>query len=481
MRRTSVVAPLLLIGIGALFLFRNLYPELPLMDYLARYWPVLLIIWGGLRLAEILIWASMSKPLPRRGVSGGEWILIIILCFFGGTLYVARGGWNSWWPGRLHLSGLEMFGESFEYSIAGEKAASKAPKIIVESFRGNARIVGGDVASVKVTGHKTVRSMDQNSANRADSQTPLEIVGEGDQITIRTNQDRASGEDRATADLEITVPKGASIEAHGRRGDFDITDINGNVEIVSDNAGVRLQNIGGEARVDLRASDIVRATNVKGAIDLKGRGHDVELQSIEGPVTITGSYTGVLQFRELAKPLHFHGQYTELSAEKVGQIRMPIGQFTAIDLIGPVRLTTRNRDVSITDISNSLEISVDRGDIELRPGKLPLGRMDIHTRSGQVELALPPAAKFDITATATHGDISNEFGGGLHQENDRRGATLRGTVGTGGPTLNIQSERGQITVRKASAEDVSGASRTPDAPPAPGAPKPPKTLKPIDQ
>ena len=52
MRRTSVVAPLLLIVIGGLFLARNLYPDLPLLDYLARYWPFLLIIWGGLRLAE---------------------------------------------------------------------------------------------------------------------------------------------------------------------------------------------------------------------------------------------------------------------------------------------------------------------------------------------------------------------------------------------------------------------------------------------
>ena len=46
------------------------------------------------------------------------------------------------------------------------------------------------------------------------------------------------------------APKGATIEAHGRYGDFDVTDVAGNVEITSDNAGVRLQNVGGSARVD---------------------------------------------------------------------------------------------------------------------------------------------------------------------------------------------------------------------------------------
>ena len=33
MRRTSFVAPLLLIAIGGLFLVRNIYPEMPLLDW----------------------------------------------------------------------------------------------------------------------------------------------------------------------------------------------------------------------------------------------------------------------------------------------------------------------------------------------------------------------------------------------------------------------------------------------------------------
>jgi DUF4097 and DUF4098 domain-containing protein YvlB len=187
----------------------------------------------------------------------------------------------------------------------------------------------------------------------------------------------------------------------------------------------------------------------------------------------------VLQFRALAKPLRFHGQYTELNVEKLpGQIRMPLGQFTGMDLVGPVRLTTRSRDVVLTDVTNSVEISVDRGDIELRPGKVPLARIDAHTRNGQIELSIPPSAKFDITATATRGDISNDYGGGLRQENDRRTGTLRGSIGTGGPTINIQTEHGSITVRRASTEDTTGSAATPTIP-EPS--KPAKALKPIDQ
>ena len=66
MKRTSVVAPLLLIGVGILFLARNMYPDLALIDYFARYWPVLLILWGVLRLAQ---WGEQQKAGEEAGSS----------------------------------------------------------------------------------------------------------------------------------------------------------------------------------------------------------------------------------------------------------------------------------------------------------------------------------------------------------------------------------------------------------------------------
>jgi len=453
MRRTSVVAPLLLIAIGALFLARNLYPDIPLLDYLAKYWPFLLIVWGVLRLAEVLFWSATDKPLPRAGVSGGEWVLVIFLCMFGASLHAVRG-FNTWWPRNVTIGGLDMFGESYEFPIDGQKQVSKTPRVVLESFRGNARITGADTDTVKVTGHRSIRSLDQKGADSANQEMPFEITGDANTVTIQNNQDRLSGNRvRVEADMEITVPKGASIEAHGRYGDFDITDVAGNVEIVSDNAGVRLQNIGGDARVDLRRSDVVRAVGVKGLFDLKGRGADVDLQNMEGQVTITGVYCGVIQFHNLSKPLRFMGEQTQLNIEKLpGQVRMALGDFSASNLVGPIHLSTRSRDVEMSDFTNALEISVERGDIELRPGSVPLARMDVTTRSGDLTLSLPANAKFDLTASTARGDVTNDYGSPIHGENEGRGSTLRGVV-PGGPVINVRTDHGQVVVRKASADD----------------------------
>jgi DUF4097 and DUF4098 domain-containing protein YvlB len=476
MRRSSLVAPLLLICIGALFLARNLYPELPLMDYLGRYWPFLLIVWGALRLAEVLFWAATEKPLPARGLSPGEWIVVVLVCLFGFSLHTVQSVSN-WWPQHgITMGGIDMFGESFEYPLSAEKSSTKTPRVVIESFRGNARIIGVDEGeAVKVTGRKVVRSMDQNGADRANQDAPLELAGDANQIIVRTNQDRASGSQRVSAEMEITVPRGSTIEAHGRAGDFDLNGINGNVEITSDNAGVRLENVGGEVRVDLRRSDIVRAVNVKGGLELKGRGSDVDLENVGGQVIIEGTYTGTLQFKNLSKPLRFTGPQTELAIEKLpGEARLALGQFTASNLAGPVRISTRSRDVELNDFTNSLEISQERGDIELRPGKAPLGKMDVHTRSGNIELSLPATAKFDLTASTSRGEVVNDFGPPLKLESEsRRGATLRGSTGSG-PTVSLQTDRGQITVRKASADESN-----PPATPVP--PQPPKQLKKIEQ
>lgn len=470
MKRTSLVAPLILILIGGLFLLNNLRPELPLLELAGRYWPFLLIGWGVLRLAEILAWAAQSRPMPARGISGGEWALVVLICLIGSGLFFARRVSADWPQGRITMRGIEVFGEAYDFPLEAHKPVGKSPRLVVENLRGNARIVGGDGEEVKVTGRKTIRALQQSDADKVHEMTPLEIVVQGDQVIVRTNQERASGERRVSIDLEIAVPRAASVACRGRYGDFDVSEIAGNVEVDSDNAGVRVQNIGGGLRVELRRSDIVRAIGVKGSVDLKGRGQDVELENIGGAVTVNASYSGELQFRNLAKSLRFESSQTDLSIERLpGQLRIGRGDIHGSQLVGPVRLTARSKDVQFSDFTQTLEISLERGDIDLRPGRLPLAKTDVKTRSGDIELALPDAARFDLRASTNRGEVRNDFGAPLKEESEGRGASLRGLVGQG-PTLTATTDRGVVTVRKSTAADMV-------PPEAPEPPKPPKPLQ----
>jgi len=461
MRRTSFVAPILLIVIGGLFLARNVYPEMPLLDWVAKYWPLILIGWGLLRIVEIVSWAASSKPLPRRGISGGEWVLIVFLCMFGASLHAVRG-FSNWWPDHMvQLNGLEFLGaERYEYPVSADKACSRTPHIVLEDFRGDAKINGVDMTvgtaagaggasdQVKIIGHKTIRSMDQTQADKTNEGAPLEISGDANNVVIRIREDQAQRFERVTATLEISVPKGSSVEFHGRTGDLDVNDITGSVNVTSDNAGVRLKNIGGGARVDLSRSDVVHMSGVKGDVEIKGHGADIELDDIAGPVNIDGTYNGTIELRKLAKPLRLNSPRTNLSVEAVpGEVSMSLGDFNGSKFTGPTHLTRRSSDVEISDFSGPLDISLDRGDLNLSPS-LPLGSIQAHLRSGDIRLSLPAASQFSLNASTNNGEISNPFGGGFKIETSRRSGTLRGAVGSG-PAIDLETQHGNITVQKA--------------------------------
>ena len=468
MRRGSVIGPLILIGIGALFMLRNFWPEIPLGDILSRFWPLLLILWGGLRLLEILFWAATSKPLPRNGISGGEWVLVFFICIVGATAYTARH-YANWFPNTRALRGMVVdMGENYDFTAESvEKPCAKNCRVIIESFRGNAKVVGTDTSLVKASGRKSIRSFSQTDADQANRQSPLELIVQGDQIIVRTNQDRVNDNLRVSSDLEIAVPAGASIEGNGRYGDFDIQNVNGAVEINSDNAGVHLENIGGNVRVDTRKSDIIRAAGVKGSIELKGRGQDVELQDISGQVNVNGTYLGQIQLRNLAQSLRYEGPQLTLNLEKLpGQIHMGLGDLNGANIIGPIRLSARSRDVQLTDFTQSLDLNLDRGDVELRPGKT-VPRMEVHiARNGDIDLALPAAAKFDLKATTERGEAHNDYGPPLAIDDSHRGAVIEGAA-AGGPQIRLETSRGTLTVRKASADELSAPPPPPKAPKAP--------------
>jgi hypothetical protein len=155
--------------------------------------------------------------------------------------------------------------------------------------------------------------------------------------------------------------------------------------------------------------------------------------------------------RNLAKPSRFNGAHIDLQFEKLpGQLHMGLGDFRADNIGGPIHLNSKARDVVITDFTQSLALTLDRGDIELKPGNTgPLPKMDVRTRSGDIDLALPDNAKFELKMVADHGEAHNEYGTPLVVEEQERGASIAGSVGTG-PELHLQSERGTITVRKGS-------------------------------
>jgi DUF4097 and DUF4098 domain-containing protein YvlB len=470
-----------------LFLANNLRPDLPFLEILANAWPYILICWGLLRLIEVLVWYMQSKPLPRAGVSGGEWTVIILLTLIGSGVYYANQH-RGYWSRHIRIGGIEMFGETYDYGIAEQKVpAGKATRLVIENLRGNVRVTGGDAQEVKISGRKTLRSLTRAEADQGHTQTPVEVAAQGDRIVVRTNQERLPSDRRAATDLEITIPKSMSVLATGRYGDYDITGVLGGIELNSDNAGIRLHDIAGNVRIEHRRSDIIRIDGAKGDIELRGRGTDLELEDIEGQVTVAAEYYGDVQLRNLARPLRYEagekgGRFDLEFARLPGEVRMDLRSINAMNVVGPIRLNARSRDVYLNGITDTLTLQLERGDVEIRPGSQNFGKIDVRTRSGNIQFAAPDAARFSIKAIAHRGGIDNDFGGPLKLEEEgsgnARSAMLQGATGQG-PSVSLETDRGSIIVRKAVAGEAprlpARESQMSEPPKPPRPPRGPET------
>ncbi len=461
MRHRSVTGPLLLLLIGAFFLWRNLHPEAPLFDLAAQYWPFVLIAWGMLRVIEVL----MTRQ--RDGwFSGGDVVLVVLICLVGYGL----------WEGRRHGLHYDMgtlvIGENYDYPVSAQAGTAGMTRVVFDNPHGNLKITGGDTEQITVSGRKQVRAWSRENADRANQATPVVIATEDGRLVVRTNQDHAPEEERVSDDLEVTVPRAMAVEAHGRSGDIDISGIAGGVDLESNHADVHLAQIGGNARLQINGSNLIRAVDVRGAVDLDGRGSDVDLENVGGQVTIRGAYMGELEFKNLARPLEFEGALnTELRAQAVpGRLSLDRGEVSGSGVTGPVRLVTKSRDVKLQGFTQSLELETERGDVELQPS-LPMPTIEARSGYGRIDLVLPGKAAFDLEATAERGQAVNDFGPPIEKEVEGRTATLKGKVGSG-PAIRIVANRGSVAVRR----EGTAPSEIPDAEDAPA--KPPKPPKP---
>ena len=466
MRRRSLTGPILLLLIGGVFLWKNLHPEVPIFESLARYWPFLLIGWGLIRMIEVLL----SRDDRYRGsFSGGEVVLVILICIAGAGMWQA-----SQYGIHFNTGGLQWFGETYDFPVSATASSKGMVRLVFDNPRGNIKVTGADnIDQVTVSGHKTVRAFNRNDADRTNGNTPLELIPQGDRLLVRTNQDRAPDNQRVSDDLEITVPRSMAVEARGNVGDYEIGEITGTVELAGSRGDVRLNNIGGDTRIEIGRSDLIRAREVKGKLDIQGRGADLELENISGQVTITGAFNGTLDFKNLSKPLQFEGaRNTELSVQAVpGHINMDLGQFTGTNITGPVHFSSGSRDIKLKQFTQSLELETQRGDIELQPS-LPMPSIEARSNVGRIELILPEKATFQLEATAERGEAVNDYGSPIEKQMDGRTAILKGNLGSG-PTVHLTAGHGSVEVRK-EGTSASDAKDMPDAPQPPKAPKAPR-------
>lgn len=441
----SLFGPLVLVTIGVLFLLRNIgvIPYSTMGVWFARYWPLLLIIWGFTKLVEYFWARRVGQPAPGIGAGG---VVLLIFLILGGLGASASRNVNWGDMGFDDDFGGGIFGTKYEFTENISQPVQPGAAVKVLGLRGNIAVTPSADNQAHAFIHKYTRTGSQDEANRLNESTHPKFELQGDTLVL----EMVSGNfDRGRFDLDLQVPRSSPVFVVTQRGDVRVSQRDKDVDLETGRGDIFVEETKGNASLRLRRGDLT-VRNVAGNVSVDGTVGDSNVSDVGGTLTFSGSYTGDIQLSHIAKELRFNSVRTSLQLARLdGDLSMDRGDFRGNAITGPLRLDTQTKDIDLKDVSGDVHIDDTRGSIEVHT-TAPLGRVEISNRAGEINVGLPDKATFEVDAESDNGDIMTDFP--LNVNNGGKNATANGKVGNGGPSVRLKTNRGTIQIRKNSSE-----------------------------
>lgn len=399
MYRRSLTGAVLLIVIGAALLASNLgaLPGPPAL--FADYWPWLLVVWGGFRLAELFA-SSLLGVREAKPAGGGAIVLALALSLAGFGARQIRAHAPDLLEGLAIDAGFA--GERYGFDLAGRSvAADPAGRVEIQGVRGSVHVVGGDGDEVRVAGRVRVRGRDrEEAALKAPGLEPT-VLRQGE--TVRVDAPRDNG---LRYELEITAPRGSSLLVWGVGIDrLDGEDL-AQVEIDGSVERIRLRRIAGTVRIDGNLFERADLEEIGGSAELLSRRVRVAAAAVPGSVSLDGDR---LHLVEAVDP----------QAEMKGEGRL--------ELVRP---------------SGSARVFLERGRLRVEPGPEP-APMEARGIRADVEAELDPRSRFSVEALAVRGLVRDALG--EPESTAEAGEELRRDSPAGpGPRIRLESEGGDV-------------------------------------
>ena len=461
-RRSSIFPGLALLGVGLVLLLHN-YRGLNIEHLFSHWWALILIFWGAIKLYERMTSSRSGDPDAAR-IGVGEVFLVLGLLALLGIV----AGIESWQqhPPR----GFEGIGDKFDFDLNVEpKSVPADARIAIRNGHGDISVRSSDEAQIRISGKKNVKAWNENDAQKIADHVGVEIVQNGDGYEIRPT---GAGDSRISVDLEVAVPKKASLTIRSDKGDISVADMTTPVSVISGVGDVEIRGTGGDVSIDTRKGDI-KVSDTKGNVKISGHGGEVSVSSASGQLTLDGEFYGAIRADKIAKGVRFVSTRTDLTLSQLsGHMEAGPGSLEIFDAPGNLTVRTQD-DITLENAGGKVRVDNRRGNVEVRFITPPKDDIEINNSNAAITLSLPSSASFDILADSHSGDVDTEFQADTlkHSPPGSSDAHLEGKYGSGrGPKITLKTSYGSISLRKTSS-DIPAPPRMKTPPPTP-APKP---------
>lgn len=266
-------------------------------------------------------------------------------------------------------------------------------RLSVENFNGPVEIYGWDKNQVEIHGTKYASTKDNLATLK------VEISNSPDSVSIRTlRPDGSMRRGNMGAKYRVHVPSKTALE-----------------RVVTSNGPLRVDQMEGGGR--LRTSN--------GPVRLfKFRG-DIEVDTSNGPVELT-DFSG-------AAVLHTSN-----------------GPVSASGVKGRLEVTTSNGPVNVAlteaDLNRPVKLRTSNGPVTLRLEGVKGAEVSAVTSNGPITVKLGPGTGARVKAATSNASVSTDFS--LSNVVTQSKTKLDGTIGSGGPLLDLTTSNGSIRILK---------------------------------
>jgi DUF4097 and DUF4098 domain-containing protein YvlB len=265
--------------------------------------------------------------------------------------------------------------------------------VSVETFNGSIELRGWEQNSVEINGTKSASSKGLLDALK------IEVNATPGSVRIRAVRPPDFYRNMGVR-FAIRVPRKALLDLiSSSNGRIQIEDVEGRARLRTSNGGIRVSRLKGE----------VEARTSNGAI---------EAQDVDGNVNLHTS-NGAIR----AETTHGSFEGTTSNGSITARLNDPAANW-------PVRAESSNGHIDLT----------------LDAKQLPEVRAS--TSNSGILLRLPASASARVRAATSHAAVTSDFDGLQNDGSRRRHSEAHGTIGNGGPLIDLQSSNGSIKIMK---------------------------------